>query len=78
MIAVEDPSNPTQRLTLTLKVLNRDRTAYFLVSGEEKNKVVGEIFEDPVHAAHVYPAAMVNPEGSLIWFLDRAAYGRQE
>lgn len=78
VVAVEAPAKPPQRLTLTLPVLSRARTTYFLVSGAEKNEVVREIFEDPMQATRVYPAAMVNPEGSLIWFLDRAAYGGQE
>jgi 6-phosphogluconolactonase len=66
-------SPPVPRITLTLPVINQARCVLFLVSGMEKKDVVRLILNDPETARGRYPAAMVNPVGRVVWFLDRAA-----
>jgi 6-phosphogluconolactonase len=65
------PSVP--RITLTFPVINQARCVVFLVSGTEKKDVVRLILNDPETARGRYPAAMVNPVGRIVWFLDSAA-----
>lgn len=63
----------TNRLTLTLPVLNAARTVAFLVSGTDKAAVLRSVIEENVPGEQ-YPAKLVQPkDGKLIWFLDRAA-----
>jgi len=66
-------SPPIPRITLTLSVINRARCAMFLVSGHGKSQVLRMILTDPQNAAQFYPAARVQPEGRLIWFVDKGA-----
>jgi 6-phosphogluconolactonase len=60
-----------QRLTLTFPVLNAAGRVVFLVSGAEKAKAVKAVLRDGA----ALPAAMVRPDGALVWMLDRAAAG---
>ncbi len=63
----------TDRITLTLPVLNRAATVIFLVSGEEKAGIVQQILEGP---GGRFPSQLVRPEGGeLIWLMDRGAAG---
>jgi 6-phosphogluconolactonase len=63
----------TNRITLTVPVLNAARRVAFLVSGTDKAAVLHEVLEGNA-PAEKYPAKLVRPtEGKLIWFLDRAA-----
>ena len=59
------------RLTLNYPVLNRARTAAFLVSGRGKAEMVRTLLcDDEVR----YPAQRIRPEnGRLIWLLDQPA-----
>jgi len=62
----------TDRVTLSLNVLNSSREVLFLVSGREKAAILHELLEDgnPRHC----PAGLVAPEsGAITWFLDRNA-----
>jgi 6-phosphogluconolactonase len=63
----------THRLTLTLPVLNAARTVAFLVSGTDKADVLRIVLEDAAASGEQYPSKLVQPDGELIWFLDRAA-----
>ncbi len=76
VVAVNAPPNtqPRQRITLTLSVINKARQVFFLVSGDEKRGVVRSILETPEKAYKLYPAARVRPRERLLWFLDHAAY----
>ncbi len=76
--AVNNPrgSPPVPRITLTLPVINRAKTVIFLVSGVEKRDVIRSILDDSEWAGRFYPAAMVRPEGKVLWFLDEDAAGR--
>jgi len=66
-------SPPVARITLTLPVINRARCVLFLVSGAEKRDVVRQIVKDPRTASRSYPAARIQPEGRVVWFLDEEA-----
>lgn len=68
-----EPPKPS-RVTLTFPVLNHAAQILLLASGQSKAEVVHEIIEkgNPRH----YPAGLLRPaEGSILWFLDRAAAG---
>ncbi len=66
-----------QRITLTLPVLNKACSAFFLIHGAEKREIAQAILSDPQAAAKRYPAAIVRPQEHLIWFLDEAADGEE-
>ena len=58
------------RITMTLPLLNNGASVVFLVSGQEKAKIVKEIFAGP----EKYPAQAVKPtNGELLWLLDKDA-----
>lgn len=77
--AVNHPrgSPAVPRITLTLPVINRARCVTFLVSGVEKRDVVHSILNDPQTASRLYPAAMIHPEGKILWILDEEAAGKK-
>jgi 6-phosphogluconolactonase len=62
----------TNRLTMTLPVLNSARTVAFLASGTDKAQVLRTVLEEDAPPEQ-YPAKLVRPTGRLIWFVDRAA-----
>lgn len=57
------------RITLTLPVINKANSVFFLVSGVRKMVVVKSILKDYEAASRLYPAAMVHPAGRLVWFV---------
>jgi 6-phosphogluconolactonase len=64
----------TNRLSLTLPVLNAGRCVMFLVSGTDKAPVLRTVLEDKAASGEQYPAKLIQPtDGTLIWLLDRAA-----
>jgi 6-phosphogluconolactonase len=63
----------TNRLTMTLPVLNSARTVAFLASGTDKAQVLRTVLEEDAPLEQ-YPAKLVRPSnGRLMWFVDRAA-----
>lgn len=63
----------TNRITLTLPVLNAARRVAFLVSGSDKAAVLHEVLESNA-PGEKYPSKLVRPsDGKLIWFVDRGA-----
>ena len=66
---------PAERVTLTLPVLNAAGNIFLLVSGESKADVLHDILFAGRLAEAEYPAAMISPDGPLVWFVDREAYG---
>jgi len=66
---------PAGRVTLPLPVLNSAKNIFFLVSGEKKADVLHDILFAGRLATDGYPASLISPDGPLVWFVDRAAYG---
>jgi 6-phosphogluconolactonase len=64
------PKPPPTRLTLTLRTLNAAREVLFLVSGADKAAPLARALGQRPPAC---PAGLVEPEGRLTWFADRAA-----
>jgi 6-phosphogluconolactonase len=62
-------SPPVPRITLTLPVLNQTKNILFLLSGNEKKKILDTILDKPEEAEKLYPAAHVKPRGNLIWVI---------
>ena len=63
----------TNRLTLTLPVLNAARNVAFLVSGIDKAPVLHEVLESDAPGEQ-YPSKLIRPtDGKLLWLIDRAA-----
>ncbi|MFN0071107.1 MAG: 6-phosphogluconolactonase [Chloroflexota bacterium] len=66
-----NPAGPSQRLTLTMPVINAARTVVFMVAGADKAETVRSVIQERPAAfpsAHVAPAS-----GRLTWLLDHAA-----
>ncbi len=60
------------RITMTPPLLNRGRTVAFLVEGNQKAEVLGDVLlgtPDPERL----PAQLIAPEGKLLWMADEAA-----
>jgi len=63
----------SQRITLTLPVLNNAACVLFLVSGSSKSDVLSYILGSE-GKKYKYPAGLVNPaHGELIWLVDKEA-----
>ena len=73
VLAVNAPSSfsPQKRITLTLPLINRSRSIFFLASGAKKREVVREILKQQETARKLYPAALIHPLGSVAWYIDR-------
>lgn len=72
-VPAPDMEPRAERVTMTLPVFNAARTALFLVAGQDKRALVGQIRHDPTAPAR-FPAACVAAERTL-WYLDEAAAG---
>jgi 6-phosphogluconolactonase len=71
--SVEHPHTKQGRITLTGKVLINSRRITFLITGENKQKVVKEIINNEP-AAKLYPAYYIKSlGGKLEWYLDNKA-----
>jgi len=70
-VAVTDsPKPPPERISLTYSALNRSRSVWFLVSGEEKAHAVAQALAEGTDL-HDIPAAGATGSEETIWFLDR-------
>ena len=75
MVANHVEAQRTDRITMTLPLLNGAREVIFVVAGSEKAPAVRDVLE-PGPDAPDLPARHVRPgDGALIWVLDRAAAG---
>ncbi len=61
------------RLTLTLPALASSRAVSFLVAGADKAAALRGIFTSLPRGTQDLPASLVRSEGTVSWFLDRAA-----
>jgi 6-phosphogluconolactonase len=66
---------PRRRITLTLPAINKSGRAFFLVAGAEKKKIMASILQTVRSSSRLYPAAMVQPQKGVTWFVDREALG---
>jgi 6-phosphogluconolactonase len=66
------PKLDTNRITLTVPVINAARSVDFLVAGEDKAEALKEILEGDADPRK-YPARLIQPPGGPDWMLDRAA-----
>ena len=74
--AVFVPRLENWRVTLTFPAINRARTVFFLVAGEQKAAIVRKIFAS-TQACGSLPATLVRPDsGTLTWMLDAEAASR--
>ncbi len=63
----------TDRITLTLPVLNNAGVVMFLAAGEDKAETLKEVLEGQ-KPGDQFPSKLVRPtDGQLIWLVDRAA-----
>jgi 6-phosphogluconolactonase len=63
----------TDRLTLTLPVLNNAAVVMLLVSGQDKAGMLKEVLEGK-QPGELFPSKLIKPSnGELIWMVDRAA-----
>ena len=70
------PTSGQKRISLTGNVLNHAREISFLVTGENKADRLYEIMNNRPEAI-MYPAYHIRPvQGSLTWYIDRAAAAR--
>jgi 6-phosphogluconolactonase len=70
-IPVFTDKSPTERISLTLGVINNAKNICFLVHGEGKADAIKAILEDKASAL---PAALVKPErGTLLFLMDQEA-----
>ncbi|WP_319422362.1 6-phosphogluconolactonase [Pleurocapsa sp. FMAR1] len=60
------------RLTFTVPLINQARCVVFLVAGENKRSALKEVFASQGDAQN-YPSRLIQPQGELIWLLDRQA-----
>ena len=60
------------RLTLTVPTIDRASCVIFLVAGEDKRPPLAKVFAPQEDEAE-YPARLIQPEGELLWLLDRSA-----
>jgi 6-phosphogluconolactonase len=68
-----NPYTGQKRITLTGKVINNARIVSFLVTGKNKARIVGDIYEKNAQSL-TYPAAYIVPEqGILEWHIDEDA-----
>jgi 6-phosphogluconolactonase len=69
------PQQHTNRLTLTLPILNRSREVLFLVAGADKAERLAEVLAGPPDPTRL-PSQSIQPDGQFVWFIDQAAAGR--
>ena len=60
------------RISMSAPLLNRGRTVAFLVTGQQKARVLREVLLGPRDPERL-PAQLINPEGKLLWLVDKSA-----
>ncbi len=69
------PQLHTTRMTMTRPILNRAREVLFLMAGGDKAERLVEVLTDPSDPKRL-PSQSIQPDGPLVWFVDRAAAER--
>ena len=75
VVANHVPQLNTDRLTLTRPILNRAQEVLFLVAGADKAERLAEVLAGPADPKRL-PSQSMQPDGQLVWFVDRAAAAR--
>ena len=71
VIAVKGGNPNITRITMTLPLLNQARHIVFLITGQEKARIVQKVFEDQKISL---PAQKIRPvAGQVTWLMDRKA-----
>jgi 6-phosphogluconolactonase len=70
-VAVVGHGRPEVRITLTFPAIDSSRHIAFLVSGEGKRAILGQVLAGD----RTKPAAQLSPAGDLFFIADRAAAG---
>lgn len=60
------------RLTFTVPLINQADCVLFMVSGANKRSALEHVFA-PQGSSSQYPSRLIQPQGELLWLLDRAA-----
>lgn len=71
VVAVKGGNPNTNRITMTLPLLNQARHIVFIITGKEKSRIVQKVLKDskiPLPAQKVRP-----PNGQVTWLMDRGA-----
>ena len=67
------PETHQTRITLSYKLINHAEEIIFIVTGDSKEEVVNNLFNDK-HKAMRYPAFYIQPKNkNLIWYMDETA-----
>ena len=69
------PKFSTWRLTMSRPMINKARQVLFLVAGPDKKDPLFEVWTGPTDSARL-PSQLIQPEGQLVWYADRAAVAR--
>ncbi|HTU21913.1 MAG TPA: 6-phosphogluconolactonase, partial [Gemmataceae bacterium] len=75
VVANHVPQLNTDRLTLTRPILSRAREVLFLVAGADKAERLVEVLAGPADPKRL-PSQSIQPDGQLVWLVDRAAAAR--
>ena len=74
VVGLKNTSEEFGRVTLTLQILNLTRMTIFLVTGQEKAKILEEVLSD-TESSQSLPARLIHPvNGELIWLVDSTAH----
>jgi 6-phosphogluconolactonase len=70
------PKFNTDRVTLTVPIVNKAREVLFLVAGADKAGPLAEVLEGPPDSERL-PSQLIKPAtGTLLWFVDRLAVAK--
>jgi 6-phosphogluconolactonase len=73
VLVYQVPQLETERITLTLPVINAAKHILIMVVGSAKAETLAEVLDGPVKTS-TYPIQAVEPvDGQLTWLLDKAA-----
>jgi 6-phosphogluconolactonase len=78
VIASRSPHPPSDRVSLTMSVINQAGAVVLWIAGTQKADCVAEVLGQIESGARTLPAALVEPAGELVWLLDAGAAARLE
>ncbi|GCC36876.1 hypothetical protein chiPu_0015376 [Chiloscyllium punctatum] len=73
VLFTESPVKPHQRMTLSLRTINKAKHVAVLITGRSKHPIVGSLSKEG-EKSEKWPITMVQPSGGeLVWFIDHDA-----